>query len=1235
MSGTFIRTRLKGFLRDNIMFRCYKSESRSKWYINMPFRVVVMLFMGASFLSPLFAANSEDADYRNKLPSFYSHDTTEQVDPNSGSLNVKHVDLFLPGNGGLDISIKRIYNTARLSGGLSSTYMQSYKWAGLGPGWEIRAAPKLYSDNIYTTTSTNISYGYPPLTRLCSNISYLNWVPHNLMIELPDGRDEEFYSAGGNMAVTKSNWKVTCSSNIITVRSPDGILYDFGNISTRKIGKYTTGDVQGYSDPPPLMMGRSVTYMNAVKATDANGNWISYSYQQFGTPEPLWAMPGTGGGPFPDNTDEGNENPSQLLSQITASDGRVVNFTYSSSTGRLQSLNDGAGHVWQYQYLTPDSNNSRTLSKVIRPDGSSWEYVYAPGPFKFASDPSIISPLTNATITARKLVSLKYPTGGVVNYTYDFYNITGALASARGERIQSRTRSTGGTWNYAYTRGGAGQYNTTTITGPDGVETYKFMGTGYATPSSCPTPYQNNAWQVGQLMEHTSPNGAKETYVWQQRLIVSAYTRITQLGCLNDQAVWAADLQSKTVLRDGATYTTTYSNYDAYGNPGTIVETGLNGGNRTTTRTYLNDTTKWIIGRLKDESFAGSATTRTFDANGNLTNVTKDGVSTSYTYDAAGNVATATMPRGLLYSFSNYKRGIPQTENQPEGINITRVVDNAGNITSETNGAGKTTTYTYDGLNRVTSVTTPIGNPKTTVYTATSKTTTRGSLIETTQYAPFGQVASITLGGITTSFSYDALGRRTFESNPGATIGKTYEYDALDRITKITNADNTFQIHAYGAGTKTITDERNNATTYTYRAYGDPDKQYLMGVSAPISAASVTLTRNSKDLVTSATQAGLTRTYGYDSRYYLTSVVNPETGTTTYGRDDAGNMTSLKVGNSGTTTYTYDGRNRLSVVTYPNPSTTPTVTHTYTLTDKPLSISSSAATKGFIYDDNGNLTKETLTVDSIPFVTEYIYNANDQIASMIYPRSGQQINYVPDVLGRPTQVSGYVNAVTYWPSGLIKQINYANGVITNYEQHARLWPSTFTTKKGTLSYSDSAYTYDEVGNLKTITDSADAAFNVALDYDNMNRVVSHTNAMFNSTIAYDGADNILNRIYSGTPSNYNYDAYNRLANISDYLATTYTYDVYGNVASGNGNAYTYDDASNLTCVNCSNATTKIQYGYDGSKNRVSVVKAGVKSYEVYGTQGTQLVEYTPSQSQKLIEYIYLAGKRIAQRETTQ
>ena len=69
-------------------------------------------------------------------------------------------------------------------------------------------------------------------------------------------------------------------------------------------------------------------------------------------------------------------------------------------------------------------------------------------------------------------------------------------------------------------------------------------------------------------------------------------------------------------------------------------------------------------------------------------------------------------------------------------------------------------------------------------------------------------------------------------------------------------------------------------------------------------------------------------------------------------------------------------------------------------------------------------------------------------------------------------------------------------------------------------------------------------------------------------------------------------------------------------------------------MNCSNPSTKIEYGYDGLNQRVVTTKSGVKAYEIYASNGDLLAEYTPSQQNLLVEYIYLGGKRIAQKRTS-
>jgi YD repeat-containing protein len=1173
------------------------------------------------------AFNTQDSDFRPPTPEPRLFQDVDEVSTQNGDLTIRQKDLVLPGNGGLDIVVERVYSLNRLSAGLSASNTQSYQWTALGPGWTIRAAPRLVQENnyYYNVSEDRIIYQPTGLSQLCSNQTFFNYGSNIPELELPDGSRLQLYSVGGYRAVTKNNWKVECVLPQMSIKatSPDGTVYDFGSVY---VGKYFIV----YMDV--MYPWRSVSYLDAVKETDVYGNWIQYSYQSIGTP--ITSPVTDSGTPYA----EDNEQPSFVLSQITSSDGRAVSLTYDAQSGRLTTMTDNAGRSLSYSYSTEDGSNARVLAQVTVPSGDTWKYAYYPGTYLYSSDDNPMSPLSNATVAVRKLQQLTYPSGGSISYQYGFYNLSqqvGTLTThARGERVTGRTYSTGETWTYSYTRGGAGQYDTTTVVGPEGTTTYRYMGPGYAitTSGTYPPPqYQNNAWQVGQLMQKIDPTGSTETNVWQPREVLAAYTRLQELGFVNDQEIWAPELSQRTIVRNGTTYTTVLSNYDAYGNPGTVSETGPNGGSRTTTLTYLNDTTKWILSRPMNEVRTGRSETRTLDANGRVTSISLDGIVTGYTYDSQGNLATMTQPRGLVTTYSNYKRGIAQSISEPESILVTRVVDNAGQVTSETDGELHTRTYGFDGLGRITSLGYPRGNSSSIVYTPTTKTATRGGLVEITTYDGFGRPSSISLGGVLTRYTYDYRDRLTFRSNPGGTVGTTYQYDALDRLTKVNYADSTFSTFAYGAGSVSVTDERSNVTTQNFRSYGNPTEEYLMQIAAPDSSANVVVTRGANDLVVSVTQGGVVRSYGYDVHNYLASETQPEVGTIVYGRDAAGNMISKQVGSAGQNIYGYDGQNRLNSISLPGGGA---ATQSYSKTNRIKTVQSNDGSRTLGYDENDNLTSESLSVDGYTLTVGYGYNVNDQLASITYPVMNRTVNYVPDVLGRPTQASGYASSVTYWPSGQINQISYANGTTTTYGQNSRLWPSSFVTTGPGGTISNTTYVYDGVGNLTNISDTVDAGAARGLGYDTINRLTGVTGPWGSGVIAYDGAGNIRSQTFGSSILSYSYDVSNRLSAISGSRSASYGYDVYGNVASSGGKTFAYDGTPVLRCADCGGAD-RVDYGYDGLNRRIWTSRLGLRTYELYDARGELLAEYTPNGGGKLVEHIYLGGKRVAQRVSVQ
>lgn len=1189
------------------------------------------------------------------------------VDEFSGALSSSIRELSLPGNGGMSIDVYRRYESARVVAAawddqfMYGVSVKKYFPAETGafgpyPGWSITAAP-----------TVSISVGHQPhpdfakhmtdgLDKLCTGEPFR--ADNNgtsgrygttilYTMTLPDGRQEVLVPTSTGVVQSRSGWKMTCiggTGGTHYLNSPDGNRYILG----KKYNNWNTEVVDS--------LDWTVLVVAATRQEDVNGNWIQFDYT--------------------DVLERGAQRP--RLSRVTSSDGRELNFSYVQSPllhegqpyYRLDRVSTGYGSSWTYGY-----DSEGRLSSVSDPVSRTWMYEYHPRP-AFNVNTGLIQGLANHAqpdwAKGNHLSKISVPTGG--SYTIDYapsevrgrgtWAYEGLAAEMQEDasnnwytmgdeallvranwtiRVSSIANSNGDSWAYQYAPARSqGAYDVTTVSTPAGVIAHKFIGEGFFVPtanwSSNPLvfdyvgAFKPNAWMVGLPVEKSWGSDRVEKYEWTPRTHSSIYySAYSGFVGLRDEVTYAAVPSKITILQGGASYVTTLSNYDSFGNPGLKVEVGPNGGNRSTVLSYLNDTTQWIIGRPKDESFTGGSIARSFDAKGRVLSYSKDGVATNYTYDAQGNIATKTEPRGLVYTYSNYKRGIPQSESQPEGVTLTRVVDEAGNVTSETSGSGKTTQYSFDGIGRVTSIIYPKGFPRTNTYSTNSRTSTRGETVELDVFDAFGRPASQVRGGIVTWFVHDALGRRTFVSHPGASSGTHVAYDLLGRVTRVTRADSSYQVHTYGPATKSETDEAGKTTTYAFRSYGDPSQQFLMGIVAPESSANMSFTRNARDLVSTVSQGGMIRTYGYNANYFLTSVVNPETGTTVYGRDAAGNMTSLKVGSSGTTHFGYDGRNRLSSVTYP--VGTPNVTRTYTKDDRLETVSSNVASLSYSYDGNGNLTTESMVIDGIRFTTGYSFNDNDRLKSLTYPISGRTVDYAPDEMGRPTKAGAYVSGVLFWPSGQLKQLNYANGVVTNYGQDVRQWPSSLGVSRNGTVYVASKYSYGSQGNLSSIVDSVDPGLNRTLGYDGIDRLISVAGPWGSGSIEYDGAGNIKSQYYGSWSLIYNYDSANRLNSVSGSRAGNLGYDAYGNVTAAFGSTSTYNAASSLVCVDCAVPSRKVEYGYDGLNRRASVLKAGIKRYEVYDSSGNLIVEYAPSLANRLTEYIYIGSKRVAQRVT--
>lgn len=540
-----------------------------------------------------------------------------------------------------------------------------------------------------------------------------------------------------------------------------------------------------------------------------------------------------------------------------------------------------------------------------------------------------------------------------------------------------------------------------------------------------------------------------------------------------------------------------------------------------------------------------------------------------------------------------------------------------GNVTYKYDGQS-TWTYGYDGINRVTSIGFPRGASATVSYTTNSRTFTRSGLSETTYYDAFGNVTSVTRGGIAVTYGHDAMGLKTFQSMPGTSSGTSITYDAIGRIVTSQSPAGTRR-YSYSGGAVFVTDELGRTTRYDYERYGNPDEGFVVGITPP-AGAPITMSRNTLGILLSATQNGVTRTYGRDSHYYLQTLTQAETGTITFGRDGVGNMTSKSISGGPTTSYVYDGMNRVTSITA---SPGISVLLSYSPHGQATSVSNGVATRNYSYDGDDNLLQDKLSVDGYVFQVDYDYDAMDGLSSVTYPMNKKQVFYSPDSLGRPTQVSPYVSSVSHYSSGNVSSITFGNGVGQSYGEDYLQRPSSVLSSSAHLNLS---YGYDNVGNVTAIQDSYTPSESRSMGYDGIDRLTSVSGPWGSGSITYDGGGNITSQTYGGYSINYSY-AYNRVASITGSAQRTYTYDYSGNAINDGSRAFQFDPLSQLTCASCGTAD-EADYRYDGQGHRVSEAIAGNKTYFVQATNGDLLFEYTPYRKSWKV-HAYLHGKRVA------
>jgi YD repeat-containing protein len=718
---------------------------------------------------------------------YFTEGGGESIDTLTGNLILTQTDLVLPGNAGRDVRFQRIYNSSSPRMTEAGTYT-SGEWIFGIEGYPATAVFE----------PSPVPGGPPPYVVTFDGAKhYGKWRPAPPVC--PDSGGCQYY-------LTQEFWLIDGMNH--RVYYPDGTIDQFTFIDAR-------GGLAVLS-----------------QRRDPFGNRVTFTRDGYGRiAEVTQTLAGRQG------------------------DVRTVVLTWegASSSGIVRSLRY-LTYEWTYEY------DGGFLTRVRPPVGPGWTFEYArrpvperPDGILFGND--VLSAITN-------------PHGGTVRYEYAAHDsgercypddraplCTVYVAVVSSRTIGGRSVAAGAPWQYEYPPSYDSMRLPTIVKHPDGVRTEVTYTDEHSAINEYGHPTQ---MQVGRRVIRDAQGAVQETEIRHYtNLLVSPVPRGPSY-----LPQGSAALLSVAVERDGRTYTTTHeyaqpSEYLAdFHRPRQTVESD-GALTRITTRTFRYDgfnvqptAGRIILGKLArevvtvgSESFEKSWTYDT--ATGFTLSATTYGLKATFTDDFLGNVASETR-NGHTTRFS-YRYGLVSEIATPT-YTITREINPEGTVASETRG-GRTTRFLYDRLFRIERSTPPgASDPIVTTYdngSLSAVTVSRGDgaarFAVTTSLDGFGRPTGTddSIGGHT-RIRYDAEGRKIFESYPftGAEIGTTIAYDALGRVRRRTQPDNSVVETAYGPGTVSITDTQRRTTVQTWAAFGSPEDARL--TSPGTSAASMT-----------------------------------------------------------------------------------------------------------------------------------------------------------------------------------------------------------------------------------------------------------------------------------------------------------------------------------------------------------------------------------------------------------
>lgn len=557
------------------------------------------------------------------------------------------------------------------------------------------------------------------------------------------------------------------------------------------------------------------------------------------------------------------------------------------------------------------------------------------------------------------------------------------------------------------------------------------------------------------------------------------------------------------------------------------------------------------------------------DKNQKISYTDKNGNVTRYAYDNRGNITQIINALGqktnMTYNASNQLIQVKDPGNGCLKYNY----DCNGNCTEIINQLGISTKVLYQDKEMISRIIQP--DESDICY----------------QYDHKGNVILFKEGnGGISKYKYDLL-NRIIESVDGNQNITKYEYDNQDNLVSIINAAGKRKSFVYEDNRLTLIIDYDGSKQVMN--YNDSNKPYqFIDQEGNITIAEY----NTMNMLTKKTLPnGRCIQYSYNHLNQLECIDDGSGGKTKFKYDRNGNRTNIidPLGNE--TVFSYDTLNRNVGIYEPDGNFT---TFEYNYQGKIIKITDNAGRSILTqYDALGRNIKET----------------------DVY---GRTLTYVYNNMNLPVKIidgDGLETLCFYYKGGLLKRIEYSNGVSEDYKYDAneniteKIINNGYVLKyeydilnqlTGIISNLGEriVYEYDEVGNVASIVDGN--GNRTKYSYSPAKRLTEIIDAIGNKTqYVYDNLGDLISIQQSGGISDKMEMEYDKITNINSRQknerdhSILYKRDLLGRVESitdalSNTNYYNYDEIGNLvSMIDSDGYETKYKYNLSGQITEVS------------------------------------------------